>query len=234
MMTLISLLAFGLLSVQANPSPIHCKLVRVQQTWTGACAGLFDETPVLTASAASSVKSGRYQTGKPPTAVYAGEMKMRAETVPIELEFYSGGTGILRPEGLTWLVVTDMRSRPDALEFDVDPAQRVAPSDLDREIVVRAAAILSSTSVWDRADDRLCGPQDKTWSIYCSMIRATLEVTGGIHHRRPAMELVREIVEERSAGRQYEHRLRDYNNDPATTFADVQSLFKEALNRLKR
>jgi hypothetical protein len=66
------------------------------------------------------------------------------------------------------------------------------------------------------------------------MTRATLEVTGGIHHRRPAMEVVRQIVDGRSKGRQYEHRLRDYNNDPRTTLSDVRSLFEEALARLKR
>jgi hypothetical protein len=66
------------------------------------------------------------------------------------------------------------------------------------------------------------------------MIRASLEVTGGIHHRRPAMELVRQVVDERSAGRKYEHRLRDYNNDPTTKLSDVRSLFEEALARMKR
>jgi|HubBroStandDraft_4_1064222.scaffolds.fasta_scaffold164813_3 hypothetical protein len=33
--------------------------------------------------------------------------------------------------------------------------------------------------------------------------------------RRPAMEVVRIIIDERSAGRNYQHRLMDYNNDRA-------------------
>jgi hypothetical protein len=59
-------------------------------------------------------------------------------------------------------------------------------------------------------------------------------VTGGFHHRRPALELVRQIVDERSEGRNYHHRLMDYNNDPSTRLEDVQSLFAEALARMKK
>src|SRR5207247_974755 len=54
----------------------------------------------------------------------------------------------------------------------------------------------------------------------------------GTHHRRPAMEAVRVIIDERTASRGYEHRLMDYNNDSTTTLADVRSLFDVALGRL--
>jgi hypothetical protein len=63
--------------------------------------------------------------------------------------------------------------------------------------------------------------------------KAEIEVTGGFHHRRPAGELVREIVDERAKNRNYSHRMMDYNNDPTTTLADVRSLFAEALARIK-
>jgi hypothetical protein len=65
------------------------------------------------------------------------------------------------------------------------------------------------------------------------MEKATIEVTGGFHHRRPALQVVRKIVEERAASRPYKHRLMDYNNDPTTRFADVQTLFAEALRRMQ-
>jgi hypothetical protein len=44
--------------------------------------------------------------------------------------------------------------------------------------------------------------------------------------------VVREIVDQRSAGRKYDHRLMGYNNDPSTRLEDVQSLFAEALARM--
>ena len=233
-MFLIGMIVVGLVSQQPAPPLVHCKLVRGEGVWRGPCAGLFGEKPTLAVSAATSMKSGRYRKNIEPAAIYAGEMRIPAGAVPVEIEVYAGGTGILRPDGLNWLVVVNVVAGVEALEFDLDPGKTVPPGDLDAEIVTRAAAILGSESVWDRADDRQCGPEDKTWSIYCSMIRATMEVTGGVHHRRPAMEVVRQIVDARSAGRKYEHRLRDYNNDRSTTFADLRSLFEEALARLRR
>ena len=233
-MLVASFVLLGLLSHQSVPAPAHCRLTRVTDKWQGTCAGLLGETPTLSVSSTTSLKSGRYQKTIEPKAMYAGEMKIPAGTVPVEIEIYDGGTGILRPQGLTWLVVANAVTRSDVMEFTVDVAKTVPPSDLDREIITRASSILKSEAVWDRADDRQCGADDRTWSIYCAMIRATNEVTGGIHHRRPAMEVVRQIVDARSAGRKYEHRLRDYNDDPSTTLADVRSLFEDALGRLKR
>jgi hypothetical protein len=98
--------------------------------------------------------------------------------------------------------------------------------------VKRAAAILSSTSAWNRSDNRKCPKGATKWSIYCSMEQATIDVSGAFSHRRPALEVVREIVDQRSVGRNYSHRLMDYNNDPLTRLEDVQSLFAEALARM--
>jgi hypothetical protein len=161
-------------------------------------------------------------------------MRIPAGAVAVEIELYPDGTGILRSDGLTWLVVATSKASASVLEFGLDVAKTVPPSELDRAVITRAAAILHSEAVWDRADDRQCGADDKTWSIYCALTRATMEVTGGIHHRRPAMEIVRQIVDARSKGRGYEHRLRDYNNDPSTTLADVRSLFEQTLARMKQ
>ena len=38
----------------------------------------------------------------------------------------------------------------------------------------------------------------------------------------------------RSAGRDYSRRLRDYNNDPRTSLADIQTLFDEAIANAQR
>jgi hypothetical protein len=65
------------------------------------------------------------------------------------------------------------------------------------------------------------------------MEKATIEVAGAFHHRRPALEIIRQIVDERTKNRPYEHRLMDYNNDPTTQLSDVQSLFFEALKRVR-
>ena len=148
----------------------------------------------------------------------------------IEIEVYRGGGGVIRTfEG--WFPISDFDARESTVRFTIDTTSEVAASDLDRRIIERADAILVSDAVWNRADNRECPSGATTWSVYCALERATIEVTGAFHHRRPALEVVRQLVEDRTKGRNYAHRLMDYNNDPSTRLTDVRSLFAEALAR---
>lgn len=122
-MFLVGLLVVGMIAQQSAQQAVHCKLIRAERTWQGACAELWGEKPTLTVSVATSIKSGRYQHAPEPSAIYAGEMRIPAGVVPLEMEVYVGGTGILRPEGLNWLVVTNIVARPDTLEFELDPTK---------------------------------------------------------------------------------------------------------------
>ena len=40
------------------------------------------------------------------------------------------------------------------------------------------------------------------------------------------MQEARFVIDEIAPNRNYEHRLMGYNNDPATTFADIQRVFR--------
>ena len=93
-----------------------------------------------------------------------------------------------------WWLVSDFTRSADTLRFRLHSSKQAAPSGLDRRIIQRAAAMLATEAKWDRADDRVCAPTDTTWSIYCALAQASIEVAGAFHHRRPAMELVRIIV----------------------------------------
>jgi hypothetical protein len=150
----------------------------------------------------------------------------------VEIEIYKAGNGVIRTYN-GWFPVSGFSARGSSIRFQVDTMKQIPPNALDREILVHAMKILSSDSVWNRADNRKCPATATTWSIYCAVEQAQIEVAGGFHHRRPAGELVREIVEERTKGRNYNHRMMDYNNDPTTTLADVRSLFAEAIARIK-
>jgi hypothetical protein len=150
----------------------------------------------------------------------------------VEIELYAGGAGVIRTYN-GWYAVSGFSSKNSTIHFQVDTAKQIAPNALDREIVKRADALLSSDAVWNRADNRQCDAAARTWSIYCALEHATREVTGGFHHRRPALEIVRVIVEERTKDRNYSHRLMDYNNDASTHLDDVRTLFAAALARMK-
>lgn len=161
-----------------------------------------------------------------------GATDLGKSTDDVEIEIYGGGTGVIRTYA-GWYPVSAFVVTNGAVRFQLAGKQEVPPNALDREIIQRAAAVISSDAVWNRHDDRTCPSDATTWSIYCAVEKAQIEVAGGFHHRRPAGELVRAIVEERTKGKDYQHRMMDYNNDATTHLADVESLFVEALARIK-
>jgi hypothetical protein len=181
----------------------------------------------MTLRSVIKVSSGAWRSDITPLSAWAGDMTDEGYlNAPLELEVYSGGRGVLRTE-YGWFPVTNFIAGP-ALAFTLEPSQEVAPNTLDLQIVKRAGKILSTEDAWNRADNRQCPANAKKWSIYCALEKAESDVTGGFHHRRPAAEVVREIVDRRTADRSYHHRLMEYNNDPTTHLQDVQSLFREA------
>ena len=114
-----------------------------------------------------------------------------------------------------------------------DAKPPVAEGDI--KIVQRAREILNSPAVWDRADNRECPPTQKTYSLYCALQKATEEVSKTFDHRGAAMQEARFANDEVLAkGNHYEHRLMNYNNDPKTTFADVQKFFNLVEERIKK
>jgi hypothetical protein len=118
----------------------------------------------------------------------------------------------------------------------VSESQPAAPCDAsevrppvtkaDLEIAKRAKQILDSPAKWNRADTRKCPAEAKTFSLYCALEKATDEVSGKFEHRGAAMQEARFVIDAVAPNRNnYNHRLMDYNNDPATTFADIQKVF---------
>ncbi len=107
-----------------------------------------------------------------------------------------------------------------------DPEARPPVTKADIDIVRRAAQILDSPAKWNRADNRVCPPGAKSFSLYCALEKATDEVTKNFEHRGAAMQEARFAIEEIAPdAKRYSHRLMDYNNDPKTSFADIQGVF---------
>jgi hypothetical protein len=106
-----------------------------------------------------------------------------------------------------------------------NPYARPPVTKADVRIVQRAREILNSPSMWNRADTRVCPANAKTFSLYCALEKATKEVQGEFQHRGAVMQEACFVIDEIAPNKNYHHRLMDYNNDPATTFADIQKFF---------
>lgn len=117
--------------------------------------------------------------------------------------------------------VDDSQSRPPASKSDV-------------QIVQKARQILNSLEKWNRSDNRLCPETETKFSLYCALEEATYEVTQDFMHRGAAMQEARFVIDDDLApNNHYHHRLMDYNNDPQTTFSDVQRFFDLVQGRIE-
>jgi hypothetical protein len=115
-----------------------------------------------------------------------------------------------------------------------DSQSRPPVSKSDVTIVQKARQILDSPGKWNRADDRICPAAETKFSLYCALQEATYEVTQDFAHRDAAMQEARFVIDEDLApNNHYDHRLMDYNNDPRTTFADVQRFFDLLQGRIE-
>ena len=122
--------------------------------------------------------------------------------------------------------------------FDDPAAYEVRGRDVtaaDEKILLRAIDLLASESVWNRSDDRVCADDESAGkrSLFCALNTASIEVLGSYDHRRVALQEVRFAIEEATRGKELEHRLMDFNNDPQTQLSDIRSVLAVALSRVK-
>lgn len=106
------------------------------------------------------------------------------------------------------------------------------PTQQDVRIIETAQGLLSDASKWTRNDEQQCNLDATAWTLFCALQKASYEVLGQFDLRRPALEEVRMVVEQK-AGRQLDKRLIDYNNLPTTTFQDIQQALATSLQKIK-
>lgn len=111
-----------------------------------------------------------------------------------------------------------------------------AVTNEDLQILQRASELLKDESVWNRNDDRECADDEATGkrSLFCALQKACIDVLGTYDHRRVALQEVRFAVEDATRGKDFDHRLRDFNNLPTTKLADVQRVLKVATDRVAK
>ena len=137
------------------------------------------------------------------------------------------------------LVATGQQSQqqtPQKTATSQELEQRDQPvSTEDLRILQRAGELLKDESVWNRKDDRECDDDEATGkrSLFCALQKACIEVLGAYDHRRVALQEVRFAVEDATRGRDFEHRLRDFNNLPTTRLVDISKVLQVATDRVK-
>jgi hypothetical protein len=122
--------------------------------------------------------------------------------------------------------LTVMAQSTNGQSTDNDSNVRPPVTKADLQIAKLARQILDSPAKWNRADNRVCPAGAKTFSLYCALETATVQVGGKAEHRGAALQEARFVIDEIAGNRNYEHRLMNYNNDPTTTFEDIQEVLR--------
>lgn len=204
----------------ARAQVVECTLAHSGATVVGECLG-----------AAVELRAG--VSGEPQ---WLGTLAVADTLVDIDViayQYAAGPTDVFRtPWG--WFIPSELDLEADPPRLAWSMSEEAPPAEQDLDVLRRARALIGSEVEWDRADDRVCGPSDATYSLYCALAEATRMVDGQYQHRQPALQAVRQIVGQGWPDRIVEHRLMDFNNDPQTTYADLQAVFDRAEERLRQ
>jgi hypothetical protein len=142
----------------------------------------------------------------------------------------AGKSGVAKtPYG--WFSLQSAKQENNTLTLTIAANNQLPPTPDDIRIIQRAEALLSPET-WNRADSRTCPPNPQKWSLFCALQQATQEISGGLHYRQPALQMVREVLNEVGGARLGKHRLMDYNNHPDTTLSEIHDLLRTAETRL--
>jgi len=101
-----------------------------------------------------------------------------------------------------------------------------APAGETVRILEIADALLADETVWDRSPIRMDDPVNGRYTLYSALATACHQVTGRYFHRHPALQAVRAEIEDRVPGRQWKHRLAEFNAE--ASFEDVKAVLTSA------
>jgi hypothetical protein len=153
----------------------------------------------------------------------------RLEVVPNKL---SAGSVARTPYG--WFNITGFDESERGLRLVMDASKQVRPTNDDVAILQRAIALIPDREAWNKNDNRQCSPGSQKLSLFCALMRATTDISGGVHYRQPAMQAVREELNLVDASRIKTHRIMDFNNHPDTTLEEIHALLLRASARVTR
>jgi hypothetical protein len=172
-----------------------------------------------------------------PTAVagrWLGTMQGVQPEDPTRFEVVpdKAGAGSVARMPYGWFRVTELQRSDTGTRLVVDASRQVRPTADDLAIIDRAVALMPDAQRWNKNDNRECPAGAPKLSLFCTLMQATTEVSGGVHYRQPAMQAVREELNRVDASRIKTHRIMDYNNHPDTTLQEVHGLLQKARTRV--
>lgn len=128
-----------------------------------------------------------------------------------------------------WLTFDDPVFTNNTISFTVDRDPVVPFTEDDLTIIQLASEMLSERKYWNKQDDRICEDDvaNKSYSLFCALKIASLAVENKYNHRSAVLQKLRHLIDEKDPDKQWNHRLRDFNNQEETTYEDILSILAE-------
>lgn len=128
-----------------------------------------------------------------------------------------------------WFTMDSLVWNENGFSFSIDHDPDVPVTNTDLEIINQVIKMLDKPSSWHQNDDRDCEDdvEKKVYSLFCALKTASIEAEGDYNHRNAIMQKVRHQIEKRYPGREWNHRLMDFNNLAETDFTTIQNLLQE-------
>jgi hypothetical protein len=222
---------------RVEPNVVACALQRAGDGYAGAC-----EIPCLVNALAIDIdgpKAGvRCESGvrkvnatlSKTSERWLGTMEGKFPEDPTRFDVLPAMNVAKLPYG--WFRVAAFYHDERALSLRIAANRQLPPNADDLKIIQRAKALLPNVTVWNKQDNRECPSGQTKLSVFCALMQATEEIAGGVHYRQPALQAVREVVNEVGGNRVGKHRLMDYNNHADTTLDDIYALLDKARAKL--
>jgi hypothetical protein len=242
---IVTLLALVSSSAIGSPLQIECDLRLQGNSYAGICSipcavnALAINFDGVDEKRACASRSREINASLAPTSTpgrWLGTMQGVQPEDPTRLELVpdKAGAGSVARTPFGWFRVTEARVTPETLRVVADASRQVRPTADDLAIIDRAIALIPSADVWNKNDNRVCPSGAPKLSLFCALMQATTEISGGVHYRQPAMQATREELNLVDKSRIKTHRIMDYNNHPDTTLQEIHSLLLRARARVAK
>lgn len=221
--------------VRAEPNVVTCSLKKTGEEFKGSCNipcsvnNLAIDIDGINPRRACDEKPGRaaeVSLKQVQGENWLGRMQGKEPEDPTRFELTKGKAGAAGVAKLPygWFRLEKSELKGDTLDLTILANRQLPPTQDDIKIIDRALQMLSSEAVWNKEDNRKCPAGQTKISLFCALQLATTEISGGVHYRQPALQAVREVLNEVGGNRTKLHRLMDYNNHADTTLADIHML----------
>jgi len=229
---------------RSDDGMLVCKLQRSGPEFRGSCS-----VPCQVNALAVDIDGVRkgFSCAEPPRRVNAtlrksegvdnwlGTMEGKHSEDPTRFSVIDSAGGIsgVAKTPFGWFALRSTARDGDVLTLLIAVEKQLPPTRADIQIIQRALDLVSDLDAWNKQDDRQCPPKPQKWSVFCALMQATEEISGGVHYRQPALQAVREVLNEVGGNRLNKHRLMDYNNHPETSLEDIHNLLRLSRTRLE-